>query len=97
MEIPVLVESTSTGFRASTQSPLTLSAEGATESAAIAALTVVMSGQLPNGGKIRMITLPEPETLPEIWERMRTNPVHAEMEKAIADYRKVANAVPEAD
>ncbi len=97
MEMAVLVEPSPTGFRASTQSPVPLSAEGATESAAMSALTAVLREGLPNGGKIRMLHLQEMETMQVIAERMRNNPLHEEFEKAIEEYRKIANAVPDAD
>lgn len=97
MEIPVLLEPTSNGFRASTQSPVALSAEGGTESAAVAALTVAIRQRLQNGGKIRTLTLQGSETLDEIFARMRSNPLNAEFDKAIEDYRKVANAVEDTE
>ncbi len=97
MEIPVLLEPTAKGFRASTQSPVTLAAEGNTESAAMAALTSALHGGLPIGVKICTLTYQNTETVLEICVRMRANPLHREFEKAIQDYRKVANAVEDAD
>ncbi len=96
METAVLVEPSPTGFRASTQSPVPLSADGTTESAAMAALTAVLRQQLPNGGKIRMMTVDAPQTVLDICAEMRANPLHEEFEKAIQGYRKIANAVPDA-
>ena len=97
MEIPVLVESLPSGFRVSTKSPVTLAAEGDTESAAMAALTSALRGGLPNGGTITTLNYQSTETVLEICARMRANPLHGEFEKAIQDYRKVANAVEDAD
>ncbi len=97
MEIAVLVEPSSTGYRASTQSPVPLIAEGATESAAMIALNAALRKRLQNGGKIRTLTLTDTETTEEICARMRADPLHAEMEIAFEEYRKVANAVEDSD
>ncbi len=97
MEIAVLVEPSPTGYRASTQSPVPLAAEGATEFAAMNALNVALRKRLQNGGKIRTLTLTDTETTEEICARMRANPLYAEYEQAIEDYRKVANAVEDAE
>lgn len=61
------------------------------------ALNVALRKRLQNGGKIRTLTLTDTETIQEICARMRANPLHAEMEMAIEDYRKVANAVEDSD
>ena len=97
MEIPVFLEPTSNGFRASTQSPVTLSAEGGSESAAVAALNQALLSRLRSGGKIQMMAVQEAKTVLDICAEMRADPKHAEMEKAFEEYRKVANAVPDAD
>ncbi|MGL6074208.1 MAG: hypothetical protein ACRC8S_08605 [Fimbriiglobus sp.] len=97
MNIPMLVEPSSNGFRASIQSPLPLAAEGETENAAMAALMAVLHGDLPNGGKIRMLQLREIESVQAICERMSSSPIHAEMEEAFEEYRKTVNVVDEVD
>ena len=97
MEIAVLIEPSSTGYRASTQSPVTLTAEVATESAAMTALNVALRKRLQNGGKIRTLILTDTETTEEICARMRADPPHAEMEIAFEEYRKVVNAVEDSD
>lgn len=97
MEIPVLLEPTSNGFRASTQSPVTLSAEGGSESAAVAALNLALQSRLRHGGKIQMMAVQEAKNVLDICAEMRADPKHVEMEKAFEEYRKVANAVPDAD
>ncbi len=61
------------------------------------ALNVALRKRLQNGGKIRTLTLTDTETIQEICERMRANPLHAEMEMAFEEYRKVANAVEDSD
>jgi hypothetical protein len=97
MNIPVLLEATSTGFRASTQSPFQLAVEGETEAATMAAFTVALRGQLSNGRMIRSVALPEPAIALEYAEKMRSNPVHADMLRSIEEYRKTANAVEDVD
>ena len=97
MEIPVLLEPFATGYRASTHSPVPLSAEGGTEEAAMAALSTALQQRLQNGGKIRTLQMPDGETIHEIGARMRSNPLFPEFLQAIEDYRKVHNAVPDAD
>jgi hypothetical protein len=97
MEISILIEPTATGFRASTSSPVQLAAEAETEAEAIAAFTVAFQGRLSRGSKILTLTFPQTETTQEITARMRANPLYAEYEQAIEDFRKVANAVPDAD
>jgi hypothetical protein len=96
VEIPVLIEPSAGGFRASTQVPVPLSAEAGTEAAAIDALTAAMRGRL-SGSKLRSVTLTEPELVLDLAERIRTNPVHEEMLKSIEEYRKNANAVEDTD
>ncbi len=97
MEIPVLLEPTPTGYRASTHSPVPLFADGDTEGAAMAALSVALQNRLQNGAKIRSLRMLDVSGLQEITARMRSNPLFPEFEKAIEEYRKVANAVPDPD
>jgi hypothetical protein len=97
MDIPVLIERSPKGFRASSQSPIPLSAEAVTETEAMDALTLALRQRLQNGSRIRTITLPSSETVEEICTRMRASPLHVEMEQAFEEYRKVANAVDDAD
>lgn len=97
MEIPVLIEPTATGFRASTQSPVPLSAEGGTEAAAMAALSDEFECRLKGGGQLLALRVPELEAILEIGDRMRANPLYPDYLAAIEEYRKVHNAVPDAD
>jgi hypothetical protein len=94
MEIPVLLEPTASGFRASTQSPVPLSADGSTEAAAMEALSDILKNRLRNGAQLRSLRTPNEESLDEIHQRMILNPLYPEFLKSIDDYRKVANAVP---
>jgi hypothetical protein len=68
-----------------------------TEAEAMTAIHEELRSRLQHGTKIQSLDLKVEEELPEIWERMRSNPVHSDMEKAIADYGKISNAVPDAD
>jgi hypothetical protein len=97
MEIPVLLEPTASGFRASTQSPVPLSADGSTEEAAMDALSDVLKHRLQNGAQLRMLRTRTEESLDEIHQRMILNPLYPEFLKSIEEYRKVANAVENAD
>jgi hypothetical protein len=97
MEIPVLLEPTASGFRASTQSPVPLSADGSTETAAMDALSDILKHRLQNGAQLRMLRIQNEEPLDEIHQRMILNPLYPEFLKSIEEYRKVANAVENAD
>jgi hypothetical protein len=57
MEIPVFVEPLAVGFRASTQCPLPLSAEGASADEAVAALQAVLHQRVQSGGQVRTLFL----------------------------------------
>jgi hypothetical protein len=93
MEIPVLLEPTASGFRASTQSPVPLSADGSTEAAAMEALSDVLKNRLRNGAQLRSLRTPNEESLDEIHQRMILNTLYSEFLGSIEEYRKVANAV----
>jgi hypothetical protein len=97
MEIPVLLEPTASGFRASTQSPVPLSAEGSTEIAAMDALSDTLKHRLLNGAQLRTLRMQNEESLDEIHERMIRNPLYSEFIKCIEEYRSVANAIEKAD
>src|SRR3954470_15731550 len=63
MEIPVLIEPTAGGFRATTGRPLALTADGPTADAAVAALQSQLAGRLRSGTQLRTIAVngqPEP-------------------------------------
>ena len=57
MEIPVLVEPSPTGFRATTGAPLVLTADGPTADAALAALRTVVADRLRNGTQLRSLSV----------------------------------------
>lgn len=104
MEIPVYIEPRSNGFRASTASPLPLSAEGETADAAMDALRDVVAQTVKSGGQFRSLRLQdiarplsasEIAVILETAKQMRENPLFEEFEAAIEDYRREHNMVPE--
>ena len=97
MEIPVLVEPQDLGFRACTQSPLPLSADGATEDAAVEALTSLIKGRLAAGGRLRTIQIPDLEAIGKLGDAIVSNPFYADWLEGLEEYRKIHNAVPEVD
>ena len=60
MEIPVFVEPIPTGFRASTGSPLPLTADGPTADTAVAAVQGLLAERLRTGGQVHTLTVPAP-------------------------------------
>jgi predicted RNase H-like HicB family nuclease len=97
MEIPVLVEPRESGYRASMQSPLAISADGATEDAAVQALTELVGIRLAAGAKVRSVHLPDPNRIEELGHALTTNPFHADWLEGLEEYRKIHNAVPDAE
>ena len=95
MEIAVLVEPFSSGFRASTQSPCSLSADGATEDAAVEALGTLLGDRLRAGGKLRTLTVPDLDGLATAGASLSANPLYDRYLESIEEYRRVHNAVPD--
>ncbi len=94
MEIAVLVEPFASHFRATTQSPCPLSADGPTEDAAVEALGTLLGDRLRAGGKLRTLTVPDLDGLAAAGEQIRTNPMFDRYLDAIDEYRRTRNAVP---
>lgn len=97
MNIPVLLEPTSGGYRATTQCPVVVAAEGATEVAAMNALSEALRHSLPPCGTIRSLHLADVGEIEGIAERIRNNPQFSEFLDAIKEYRHAHNVVPEGD
>ena len=97
MELPILIEAVTEGYRASTQSPISIAAVGFTEDAALAALSVELQNRLQNGTHIRSLRTPDAATLSELSERIANNPIYPAYLDALAEYRNEQNAVPDAD
>jgi hypothetical protein len=97
MEIPVLVEPRDSGFVASTQTPVPLSATGTTEDAAVDALRSLIAEKLKAGGKLRTIKFMDVEGIIAAGNALASNPFHAEWLKGVEEYRREHNTVPDAD
>lgn len=97
MDIPVLVEPTPAGFRASTGAPLNLTAEAATAEAATAEVRrqyVVMQAR---GVRVVSLALPEPDPLWELTARLAANPFLEEWDRAVKECRRQREAEEEAE
>lgn len=97
VEIPVLVERSTEGFRASTTSPIALAAVGLTEEAALDALSGELHEQLQNGSRIRTLKVLDVEAIKAQGARIAANPLYGEYLASIEEYRRVHNQVPDAD
>lgn len=97
MQLTVFVEPGPAGFRATSSSPLALTADGPTADAAVAAVQAQYAARLAAGGEVRVVTLTQVNELLAAAERMRANPLFEEYEAAIQEWRREFNAVPDAD
>lgn len=95
MEIAVLVEPFGTGFRATTQSPCPLTADGPTEDAAVEALGSLLGDRLRAGGKLRTLSVPDLNGLAAAGAALAANPLFDRYLESIEEYRRVHNAVPD--
>jgi len=92
MDIPVLLEPTPTGFRASTGAPLNLTAEAAT--AELRRQFVVAQA---GGARVVPLSLPEPDPLWELTARLAANPFLEEWDRAVKEARREREAAEEAE
>ena len=115
MEIPVFVEPTPTGFRATAGSPLALTADGTTADAAVAAVHALLADRLRAGGQVRTLSVKTadelgaagridgvltPQKVEEILaaaQRLAENPLFDDWVRAVEEYRREHNTVPDAD
>jgi hypothetical protein len=111
MEIPVFVEPTPTGFRAATGSPLPLTADGPTADAAVTALYTLLADRLRAGGQVRTLTVRAadegrvgdvltPQRVNEILaaaQRLASDPLFDDWVRAVEEYRREHNTVPDPD
>ena len=74
MNIPVLLEPTPTGFRASTGAPLNLVAEAATEEQALEMIRREYTLKQIAGVRVVELALPEPDPLIDLVTKMAANP-----------------------
>jgi hypothetical protein len=97
VEVPVLIESLPVGFRASTGTPIPLSADGPSADAAVAALQRQLNDRLRAGGRLYRLTVSDAETVTAAARAVGEHPLFDEWVRAIDDYRKAVNTVPDAD
>lgn len=88
MEIPVLVEPITGGYRAKAGEPLALVAEGATADEAISALQALIANRLANGARIVSITVPEEHPWLKFAGTLKDDPFLEDFKQAIADRRR---------
>jgi hypothetical protein len=96
MDIPVLLEPTPTGFRASTGAPLNLTAEAATATDAVKSVTFLVAAKLRGGCQIVNIGV-EATRLAEAWTSLANNPFLDEWDAAIKECRRQRDAEEEAE
>ena len=92
MNIPVLLEPTATGFRASTGAPLNLTAEAPTADEALKSLRIQIAVKYVSGGRIVSLTIPEPDPLIELSAEMAKKPLLDELIAATKDCRREQEA-----
>ena len=73
MNIPVLLEPTANGFRASTGAPLNLSAEAPTADLALAAVSGAVQAKLAAGAKVVEVEVLSTTRLQELAAEMAAN------------------------
>jgi hypothetical protein len=88
MTISVFVEPSAKGFRASTGSPLELTAEAKTADEAVAAVRKQFAARVKAGGELRRISLMDFDELVEGLDRLQKNPMFEEVEESIRKYRQ---------
>lgn len=96
MDIPVLLEPTPTGFRASTGAPLNLTAEAATADDAVKSVTFLIAAKLRGGARIVNVGV-EATRLADAWASLANNPFLDEWEAAVKEYRREREAAEEAE
>lgn len=97
MEITVFVEPIGSRFRASTGNPIALSAEGASEDAALSALRDQLSARQRSGGHFRTMAVTDSNSVLAAARTVGENPLFEEWVRAVDAYRASNNAVPDPD
>jgi hypothetical protein len=96
MNIPVLLEPTPNGFRASTGAPLNLTAEAPTADAALGTLRSVVVVKQSAGARIVQLVIPTPSPLADLAARLAANPLLDEWTAATKAYRQEQDAAEDA-
>lgn len=94
--IPVLLEPTAGGFRASTGAPLNLTAEAPTADEALASVRAAFAARLAAGAKVVELTDPWMDRLRELTSGMADNPMFDEWVAAMKEYRREREAEEDA-
>lgn len=101
MELAVSVAPHASGYRASTGSPLDLTADGPTADAAVDALRGLVSARLaesaPPPGEMRVIHITDVRAIVDAAERLAKNPLLDSYLEELAEHRRIHNTVPDAD
>ncbi|VTT96705.1 unnamed protein product [Gemmataceae bacterium] len=97
MQLPVLVVPHPPGFRASTGGPFDLVADGPTPDAALDALRTMVVKQIPPGGQLRTLTVTDVEAIKAAAQKLGESPLFEDWVKAVEEYRREHNTVPDAD
>jgi hypothetical protein len=92
VEIPVLVEPSPTGFRATTGAPLGLTADGPTADAAVAALRAAVVERLRAGAQVRTLTVTATNGSPPAGQGLADNPLFDDWLRAVEEYRERRDA-----
>ena len=97
MDIPVLLEPTPTGFRATSGAPFNLTAEAATADAAILELRKQWAVRLALS-EVRAVSvaLPEPDPMFEHARRLGASPLFEEWAASVKEARRLRDAEEEA-
>jgi hypothetical protein len=91
VNIPVLLEPTATGFRASTGAPLNLSAEASTADLALAAVRLRLAAKVAAGS--RLVSIEEATArLTQAWDRLANDPQRNQFLDAMEAHRKERDA-----
>ena len=98
MQIPVLTEPIPNGFRARSGEPLVLTAEGATREEALAKLREAVQKRVADGAELTLLDVGPPFSHP--WDSfagswVEGDPLIAEWEKEVEEYRRRMDEAPE--
>lgn len=101
MDIPVLLEPTATGWRATTGAPLNLAAEGPDKDAVLADVRAQTAAKLTGGATVVSLSVPvctlDLEVIDKLTAEIAANPFFDEWVKGIAEYRAEVNVPPDPD
>ena len=105
MDIPVLLEPTPTGVRATTGAPLNLVAEGPDKAAVLAEIQAQLTVKLSGGASVAFVAVSVPSPFPSLdiaqlrvlAAEMASDPFVAEWARATREYRAETNTIPDSD